>query len=66
MDLMACAYLPIDLNVIPQIDVFTENGYTPRGNEDDPEAQKIMGDNSIRVTATTVRIPGNGRPLQNL
>jgi len=53
---MAYAY-PIDLNVIPQIDVFTENGYTKEEMKMILETQKIMGDNSIRVTATTVRIP---------
>jgi aspartate-semialdehyde dehydrogenase len=56
---MAYAY-PIDLNVIPQIDVFTENGYTKEEMKMILETQKIMGDNSIRVTATTVRIPVMG------
>ena len=46
----------IDLNVIPQIDVFTENGYTKEEMKMVNETKKIMGD-SIRVTATTVRIP---------
>jgi aspartate-semialdehyde dehydrogenase len=46
----------IDLNVIPQIDVFTENGYTKEEMKMVNETKKIM-DNSIRVTATTVRIP---------
>ena len=52
---MAYAY-PIDLNVIPQIDVFTENGYTKEEMKMVNETKKIM-DNKIRVTATTVRIP---------
>lgn len=56
---MAYAY-PIDLNVIPQIDVFTENGYTKEEMKMILETQKIMGDNSIKVTATTVRIPVMG------
>jgi aspartate-semialdehyde dehydrogenase len=47
----------IDLNVIPHIDVFTENGYTKEEMKMIKETQKIMGDDSIRVTATTVRIP---------
>lgn len=50
----------IDLNVIPQIDVFTENGYTKEEMKMVNETKKIMGDNSIRVTATTVRIPVMG------
>ncbi len=48
---------PIDLNVIPQIDVFQDNGYTKEEMKMIKETNKIMGDNSIRVTATTVRIP---------
>jgi aspartate-semialdehyde dehydrogenase len=47
----------IDLNVIPHIDVFLENGYTKEEMKMINETKKIMGDNSIRVTATTVRIP---------
>ncbi len=53
---MAYKY-PIDLNVIPQIDVFTPNGYTKEEMKMVNETKKIMGDDSIRVTATTVRIP---------
>ena len=48
---------PIDLNVIPQIDVFQDNGYTKEEMKMIKETNKIMGDDSIRVTATTVRIP---------
>ena len=47
----------IDLNVIPQIDVFLENGYTKEEMKMVKETVKIMGDDKIRVTATTVRIP---------
>jgi aspartate-semialdehyde dehydrogenase len=47
----------IDLNVIPQIDSFVENGYTKEEMKMINETRKIMSDNSIRVTATTVRIP---------
>ncbi len=47
----------IDLNVIPQIDVFLENGYTKEEMKMVNETKKIMGDEQIRVTATTVRIP---------
>jgi aspartate-semialdehyde dehydrogenase len=56
---MAYKY-PIDLNVIPQIDVFLENGYTKEEMKMVKETCKIMGDDSIRVTATTVRIPVMG------
>lgn len=56
---MAYAY-PIDLNVIPQIDVFTDNGYTKEEMKMVNETKKIMGDDSIRLTATTVRIPVMG------
>ena len=50
----------IDLNVIPHIDVFLENGYTKEEMKMIVETQQIMGDESIQVTATTVRIPVMG------
>ena len=50
----------IDLNVIPQIDVFLENGYTKEEEKMIKETNKIMGDDSIKVTATAVRIPVMG------
>ena len=50
----------IDLNLIPQIDVFLENGYTKEEMKMVNETKKIMGDESIKVTATTVRIPVMG------
>jgi aspartate-semialdehyde dehydrogenase len=50
----------IDLNAIPQIDVFLENGYTKEEMKMVNETKKIMGDDSIRVTATTIRIPVMG------
>jgi aspartate-semialdehyde dehydrogenase len=53
---MAYKY-PIDLNAIPQIDVFLDNGYTKEEMKMVNETRKIMRDDSIRVTATTVRIP---------
>ena len=56
---MAYKY-PIDLNAIPQIDVFLDNGYTKEEMKMVNETRKIMRDNSIRVTATTVRIPVMG------
>src|SRR5688572_6431649 len=48
---------PIDLNVIPQIDVFLDNGYTKEEMKMVNETRKIMRDETIRVTSTTVRIP---------
>lgn len=51
---------PIDLNAIPQIDVFMDNGYTKEEMKMVNETKKIMRDDSIRVTATTVRIPVMG------
>jgi aspartate-semialdehyde dehydrogenase len=62
---MAYAY-PIDLNVIPQIDVFLDNGYTKEEMKMILETKKIMGDDSIRVTATTVRIPVMGGHSESL
>jgi len=56
---MAYKY-PIDLNVIPQIDVFLDNGYTKEEMKMVNETKKIMRDDNIRVTATTVRIPVMG------
>jgi aspartate-semialdehyde dehydrogenase len=50
----------IDLNALPQIDVFLDNGYTKEEMKMVNETKKIMGDDSIRVTATTVRIPVMG------
>jgi len=53
---MAYAY-PIDLNAIPHIDVFLDNGYSKEEMKMVKETKKIMRDDSIQVTATTVRIP---------
>jgi aspartate-semialdehyde dehydrogenase len=50
----------IDLNLIPQIDVFMDNGYTKEEMKMVNETMKIMGDDSIRVTATCVRVPVMG------
>jgi len=47
----------IAFNVLPQIDKFLDNGYTKEEMKMVNETRKIMGDNSIRVTATTVRVP---------
>lgn len=56
---MAYKY-PIDRNIIPQIDVFLDNGYTKEEMKMVNETKKIMEDNTIRVTATCVRIPTTG------
>ena len=56
---MAYKY-PIDLNAIPQIDIFLENGYTKEEMKMVNETRKIIGDDSLQVTATCVRIPTMG------
>jgi aspartate-semialdehyde dehydrogenase len=48
---------PIDKNCIPQCDVFTENGYTKEEMKLVNETKKILGEDSIQVTATAVRVP---------
>ncbi len=48
---------PIFGNCLPQIDVFLDTGYTKEEQKMVDETHKIMGDDSIRVTATTVRVP---------
>lgn len=50
----------IDKNVIPQVDVFLENGYTKEEMKMHNETQKIIGDKNIQVSATTVRVPVSG------
>ena len=47
----------IAFNVLPHIDKFLENGYTKEEMKMVNETRKIMGDNSIRLTATAVRVP---------
>jgi len=56
---MAYKY-PIDLNAIPHIDVFLDNGYTKEEMKMTNETKKIMGDDTILLTATCVRIPTIG------
>ncbi|MDO5688626.1 MAG: aspartate-semialdehyde dehydrogenase [Tissierellia bacterium] len=48
---------PISKNTLPHIDDFTENGYTKEEMKMIDETHKILGDDSIKVTATTVRVP---------
>lgn len=44
-------------NVLPHIDVFLENGYTKEEMKMIDETQKILHDNNLKITATTVRVP---------
>ena len=56
----------IAFNAVPQIDVFTDNGYTKEEMKMVNETRKIMGDDAISVSPTTVRIPvygGHGESL---
>lgn len=50
----------IDMNVLPHIDVFMDNGYTKEEMKMVNETKKILSDDSVKVTATTVRIPTIG------
>lgn len=50
----------IDKNCIPHCDVFLDNGYTKEEMKMVNETRKILGDNSIRITATAVRVPVDG------
>lgn len=56
---MAYSY-PIDLNCIPQCDIFLDNGYTKEEMKLVNETRKILNDEEIRVTATAVRVPVTG------
>ncbi|MDR0593595.1 MAG: aspartate-semialdehyde dehydrogenase [Bifidobacteriaceae bacterium] len=56
-DLLGAYPHPIAFNVLPQIDVFEDNGYTKEEMKMINETHKILGDYSIKVTATTVRVP---------
>ncbi len=47
----------IAFNVIPHIDAFLENGYTREEMKMHDETRKIFNDYSIKVSATTVRVP---------
>lgn len=47
----------IHRNAIPQCDVFTDNGYTKEEMKLVKEPKKILGDDSIKITATAVRVP---------
>lgn len=56
---MAYPY-PIDLNCLPQCDIFLDNGYTKEEMKLVNETRKILGDDEIRITATAVRVPVKG------
>ncbi len=58
-DEMAYKY-KIDLNLIPHIDVFLENGYTKEEMKMVHETKKIMRDDTIQVSPTAVRVPVMG------
>jgi aspartate-semialdehyde dehydrogenase len=51
---------PIDMNLFPHGGSFEQNGYTTEETKLLNETRKILGDNSIRVTATVVRVPVTG------
>lgn len=51
---------PIHNNCLPQCDVFLDNGYTKEEMKLVNETRKILGDESIRITATAVRVPVTG------
>lgn len=48
---------PIDLNVIPQVDIFLDNDYTKEEMKMVNETKKILRDDSLHITATCVRVP---------
>ncbi|MFT7381993.1 MAG: aspartate-semialdehyde dehydrogenase [Roseivirga sp.] len=50
----------IDMNALPHIDVFLDNGYTKEEMKMVNETKKIFGDDTIQITSTTVRIPTMG------
>jgi aspartate-semialdehyde dehydrogenase len=56
---VTCAVYPyqIAFNVLPHIDTFLDNGYTKEEMKMVNETKKIIGDDTIRLTATTVRVP---------
>ena len=56
---MAYPYLS-DGNCLPHCDDFTENGYTKEEMKLANETKKILGDDSVKVTATAVRVPVQG------
>ena len=57
---------PIDMNLIPHIDIFGDDGYTKEEVKMVQETVKIMGDEHIRVSATCVRVPVMGGHSESL
>ena len=62
---MAYPY-PIHENALPHCDIFEDNGYTKEEMKLVRETKKIMGDDSIGVSATAVRVPVKGGILRVL
>ncbi len=56
----------IDLNLLPHIDIFLENGYTKEEMKMVNETHKIMRDESIRVSPTTIRVPVLGGHAESI
>lgn len=48
---------PIAFNCLPHIDVFMDNGYTKEEMKMIEETKKILGNDDLKITATTVRVP---------
>jgi len=57
---------PIDMNVLPHIDVFMDNGYTKEEMKMVHETRKILDDQSLNITATAVRLPVIGGHSESL
>ena len=56
----------IDLNILPHIDIFMENGYTKEEMKIVNETHKIMRDETIRVSPTTIRVPVLGGHAESI
>lgn len=56
----------IDMNLLPHIDQFLENGYTKEEMKMVNETHKIMGDSSIKVSPTTIRVPVLGGHAESI
>jgi len=57
---------PIHRNCLPHCDVFEDNGYTKEEMKLVNETRKILGDSSINITATAVRVPVDGGHSESL
>lgn len=56
----------IDLNLLPHIDIFMDNGYTKEEMKMVNETHKIMRDDTIRVSPTTIRVPVLGGHAESI